>query len=78
MKIFKLVFVECTATIHTWLPAHQQHKSFVPIRFSGSCHVMSCQRKLAANSFSVVLPAPGLISLQQRTVESNKPNFMMK
>ena len=56
------------------MSVHQQHRGFVRIRFSG----WSCQRKLATNSLSVVLPASGLISLQQSTIESNKLNFMMK
>ena len=36
------------------------------------------REKLATNLFSVVLPASGLISLQQNSIESNKLNFMMK
>ena len=32
----------------------------------------------AMTLFSVVLPASGLISLQQNIIESNKINFMMK
>ena len=56
------------------MPVDQQHKSFARICFSG----WSFQRKLAINSFSVVLPESGLISLQQSTIESNKLNFMMK
>ena len=35
-------------------------------------------RKLATNSFLIVLPVSGLISFQQSTIESNKLNFMMK
>ena len=58
----------------THLPVDQQHKSFARIRFSGK----SIERKLATNLFSVVLPASGLISLQQNIIESNKLNFMMK
>ena len=75
MKIFK---TECL--LHSQLPNtnmpvdDQQHKGFARIRFSGQ----SFQRKLATNSFSVVLPASSLISLQQSTIESNKLNFMMK
>ena len=64
--------------LHSQLPTHMpvdpQHKSFARIRFS----VLSFQRKLATNSFSVVLLASGLVSLQQSTIESNKLNFMMK
>ena len=56
------------------MPVDQQHKSFAQIRFSGK----SFQRKLTTNSFSVVLPASGLIFLQQSTIESNKLNFTMK
>ena len=56
------------------MPVDQQHKSYARIRFSGQ----SIQRKLATNSFSVVLPASGLISLQQSNIESNQLNFMMK
>ena len=56
------------------MPVDQQHKGFAWIRFSGK----SFQRKLATNSFSVVLLASGLISLKQSTIESNKLNFMMK
>ena len=56
------------------MPVDQQQKSFARIRFSR----WSFQRKLTTNSFSVVLPASGLISLQQSAIESNKPNFMMK
>ena len=63
-----------THSYQTHMPVDQQHKSFARIRISGK----SFQRKLATNSFSVVLPASGLISLQQSTVESNKLNFMMK
>ena len=40
--------------------------------------VNSIERKLATNLFSVVLPASGLISLQQNIIEGNKLNFMMK
>ena len=57
------------------MPVHQQYKSFVWIRFSWWS---SIERKLATKLFPVVLPASGLISLQQSIIESNKLNFMMK
>ena len=56
------------------MPVDQQHKSFARIRFSG----WSIERELATNLFPVVLPASGLISLQQNIIESHKLNFMMK
>ena len=73
MKIFKTVFVKCTATKHTRL-------------FINSTSVLSesaslgsqLRENFATNLFSVVLPASGLISLQQNIIESNKLNFMMK
>ena len=36
------------------------------------------RENLQQTHFSVVLPASGLISFQQSTIETNKLNFMMK
>ena len=74
MKIFK---TECL--LNAQLPnTHACSSTAQEFCLNPFLWVKSIERKLATNLFSVVLPASGLISLQQNIIESNKQNFMMK
>ena len=73
MKIFK---IECLLNSH--LPnthaCSSAAREFCPSASVGS----HFRENLQQTHFSVVLPASGLIYLQQSLIESNKLNFMMK
>ena len=74
MKIFKtecLLNSKLPNTHACSLPAQE----FCPNPFLWVVHF---RENLQQTYFSVVLPASGLISLQQSLIESSKLNFMMK